>query len=163
MGYKIFTTMINTQVHGLLVKYLSFAQTQTPASTIHPVDPSTNSPHGHIGDLQRRKTEPILSRGAVNAKFSGQNPATLLPLPSASSRRNGHPGRLVSPKQSIASIPDSDETSETSATDSVSGRRTSLSAKEQEEKVRIEPSSMKTSKSENDIEEGEGQSNCSVV
>lgn len=192
LGYKVFTTMINTQVHGLLVKYLSFAQTQTPAPNSHLLnssssinnDSSSSSPplqnHHHPSDLQRRKTEPFLTRSSAitnnnpNKFGPNNNTSSSLQPATASSRFNNsglstalnhhhHPGRLVSPKPSITSIPDSDETSEISGTDSISGRRSSLSVREVDGDGNRVESSLKTSKSENDMVNETGQSNCSVM
>jgi len=87
----------------MLTKFLSAATQSQVESSITSAMSGTGH-HPHIGDLHRRKTEPAISRNM---------PVTPLPTQGMNGKSFGnsynHPGRLISPKQSIETIPDSED------------------------------------------------------
>lgn len=102
----MFVTAVNGQVSGLLSKYLAAAAQNQAASSVSPTSPTGVSgvPGPHVGDLQRRKTEPALTNR--NRVVSQHNSVPIAGGPdnissNGSSRR---PAKILSPHNSTEGI-----------------------------------------------------------
>ncbi|ODN03670.1 Guanine nucleotide exchange factor subunit Rich [Orchesella cincta] len=105
LGYKVFVTAVNGQVSGLLSKYLAAAAQNYAASSTSPTSPTpvTGVPGPHVGDLQRRKTEPALTnRSRIVSQHSS------IPLASSpdTATTNGlrRPSKVLAPRASIEGV-----------------------------------------------------------